>query len=198
MAGMGNIHGRFVKLSQRPATKHKPNTALFKSRNAVLFVSLRWDPMSLCTYFFSAIVGLCWIFLNVSRICMQDFPNFVGRMVHGAMLRDYSEEQLWQATWQQRPFVWQIQCCHAVLKPLVLGWIVAIQCFTHFYTTLMSFTNRSSEAHVRGGVWPSSKSVAASKAREQPGLLSEPAHASTVAVRCQVSKTSSYRICLNT
>ena len=27
---------------------------------------------------------------------LQDFPNFVGRMVHGAMLRDYSEEQLWQ------------------------------------------------------------------------------------------------------
>ncbi|CAK9060054.1 unnamed protein product [Durusdinium trenchii] len=26
----------------------------------------------------------------------SDFPNFVGRMVHGAMLRDYSEEQLWQ------------------------------------------------------------------------------------------------------
>eukprot|EP00438_Fugacium_kawagutii_P009886 Skav200530 [mRNA] locus=scaffold3153:12472:14193:- [translate_table: standard] len=26
----------------------------------------------------------------------KDFPSFVGRMVHGAMLRDYSEEQLWQ------------------------------------------------------------------------------------------------------
>ncbi|CAL1131197.1 unnamed protein product [Cladocopium goreaui] len=26
----------------------------------------------------------------------KDFPNFVGRMIHGAMLRDYSEEQLWQ------------------------------------------------------------------------------------------------------
>eukprot|EP00434_Breviolum_minutum_P035890 symbB.v1.2.031787.t1/scaffold3728.1/size51370/2 len=26
----------------------------------------------------------------------KDFPNFVGRMVHGAMLKDYSEEQLWQ------------------------------------------------------------------------------------------------------